>query len=684
MSNARPTHGGLTAQLGVALVVALATAGCGKDAGPPEPAPAGATQEAPAPKGSTTTKPAGKPAPKTPAAPRPQDLPPERFPVGTDVPVVTGTAWEAIAGLDPAPSEPAVMIQAHQKLWLFDGMRIAVFDPATSRWSTRNAKMPALIGEGASAAFDAAQDVIYILRGSSRGFWKYSLATDEVAEVAGAPDTVGRGGFLAIEGGKVYALQGKKRLTFWKYDPATNAWATLTNVGLPDVKVVACGITTGFLVGDAGAIFAWPDHHVQRFDTKTQSWGKGTWTSMGFRPNCDGGGFAFDAETHLLWAIQGMASRTLGVYEPAKKKFDYLRPRLPEPASVEGSRAAIVKVGDVKFLYVYLPRPRNTLWRIPLDKLERISATSRAADVSSPWELFHEQNGSSLVRRPGPLGLEGVMDSAVAGGGTPSFFVMRKAEIRRYDAVGDRWTDYPGAPLGKKIMPGVAGVAGKDGIYYFTGQDTFFGVITLESGKFQELAPAPAKVDQGARLVALGTSLWALRGAGTREFWKFDLATKNWSVAPPLPDEATPVGKVGTGLFTDGTDVYAIPDATVWKFDVATSAWSKFATLPFPISWDGGMVTCAMKHGAKGSAFIVRGGITRDFGVLDLATRTFERLVDLPDSASVQGNRIVVESVPKSIDPKAEGQAQTYVYILRGHDTHEMWRCPVDRLSRPK
>src|ERR1043165_7147468 len=107
-------------------------------------------------------EPSSRPRPaSTRPATRPQNRPPEHFTVPADAPVVRGTAWEGVAGIEPAPSEPAVMIQAHESLWLFDGTRISTFEPATGRWSSRAAHLPAALGEGASAAFDAARDVIY-------------------------------------------------------------------------------------------------------------------------------------------------------------------------------------------------------------------------------------------------------------------------------------------------------------------------------------------------------------------------------------------------------------------------------------------------------------------------------------------------------------------------------------------
>ena len=627
----------------------------------------------------TATKPAAKTA--TPTSIPNKAAPPAR---AADSTTDIKGGWEAMAGLVPLPTPPSVMFELGGLLYCVSGTTISRYDPESNVWTRDVAVLPLPLGMGAAATVDPAAGKAYILQGGDRGFFQFDAAKSVVDALVRLPKPAGRGGALAYADGKVYALRGNFGGEFFVYDLARSTWSQLPNIGkrdeakgLKDVKVVGAGYTTGFLLANRGYVYAWPDHHVQRFDVATGTWFERTWTSFGYRPNCDGGSFAFDPETNLLWTAQGMDSNAIGVWDPIKQGpgFNLLRPRLPEPLHGEGSRAAIAKVGGKKHLFIYAPEPGNRLWRIPLDRLQPVNRTSRAADLDSPFATFHEDNGSSLVRRPGPTAIEGVL-----GVFKEKFFFMRLEGLRVCDPVRDQWTDYPGTSLGSQMTPGAFGVwDGGDFVYFSTGtgddnpkrpKPHLFGRMNPLTKESKTLAPMPARPGRGSRATLVAGKLWILRGGATRDVFAFDLATGAWSTGPALPAEAAAPGAVGSGLAAEGNLLYAFPDEQVWKLDVtnASAGWTKSVRLPWRIAVDGGMTAAD----AVGRAiYVIRGDVSRHYGRFDLATGTFSRLgPDLPDVVSVEGERAVVR----------ESDGKRSLFIMRGHDSHEIWRVALDAL----
>jgi hypothetical protein len=622
--------------------------------------------------------------PKTPAAPAPQNkaAPPAR---AVEPAVDAKGGWEALAGLTPAPTPPAVLFQIDGVLYLMAGRTISRYEPETNVWKKDVAALPALIGMGAAATVDPVAKKAYLLQGGDRGFWTFDATTSQVDALVRLPRAVGRGGALAYADGKVYALRGSFGGEFYVYDLARNGWTQLPNIGrrdeakgLKDVKVVGAGYTSGFLLADRGYVYAWPDHHVQRYEIASGTWFERTWTSFGYRPNCDGGSFAWDPETALLWTCQGMDSNAIGVWDPTKQGpgFNLLRPRLPEPLHGEGSRAAIAKVGGKKHLFVYAPEPGNRLWRIPLERLERIRRDSRAADLGLPFETFHEDNGSSLVRRPGPTAIEGVL-----GAFADRFYFMRLDGLRVCDPVRDQWTDYPGTSLGGQMSPGAFGVSdGGEYVYFSTGmgddnpkkpRPSVFGRMNPLTKAMQPLAAMPARPGRGSRAVFVEGKLYALRGGATRDVFVFDPATLAWTAGPALPAEAGAPGAVGSGLAAVEGKLYAFPDEQAWTLDLKNLAagWTKSARLPWRVGVDGGM-TAADPVGR--AIYLVRGDVSRHFGRVDLVRGVFERLgPDLPDVVSVEGERAVVR----------ESEGKRVLFVMRGHDSHEIWRVALEQLK---
>jgi len=82
-------------------------------------------------------------------------------------------------------------------------------------------------------------------------------------------------------------------------------------------------------------------------------------------------------------------------------------------------------------------------------------------------------------------------------------------------------------------------------------------------GYWTVLKNTPANVDRGGALVFAGGYIYALRGDGTRDFWRYNIATNTWSIMP-----STPAGVEWGGALASGS-LYALRgnfQQDFWKF----------------------------------------------------------------------------------------------------------------------
>jgi hypothetical protein len=154
----------------------------------------------------------------------------------------------------------------------------------------------------------------------------------------------------------------------------------------------------------------------------------------------------------------------------------------------------------------------------------------------------------------------------------------------------------------------------------------FVRVESLESSRWTELQPVPAgpwkrAVRDGGSLVATAEGLLALKGANTREFYKYSTAMDTWTVlaAMPAADSGRRV-KSGAALCWDGRGaVYALKGNNTrefWRYDIGADSWCRLADIPehtTRVRLSSGLVFAPGKDTDK--VFLVKGGNTREFFV---------------------------------------------------------------------
>jgi hypothetical protein len=101
---------------------------------------------------------------------------------------------------------------------------------STNAWTTL-ASVPNVVGAGAAMVRDGASDSIYVLRGNSNGFYRYSISANAWTTLATLPLSVSGAGMMIRDGASdhIYVLQGAGA-SFYRYSISANAWTTLAAV----------------------------------------------------------------------------------------------------------------------------------------------------------------------------------------------------------------------------------------------------------------------------------------------------------------------------------------------------------------------------------------------------------------------------------------------------------------------
>jgi hypothetical protein len=184
-------------------------------------------------------------------------------------------------------------------------------------------------------------------------------------------------------------------------------------------------------------------------------------------------------------------------------------------------------------------------------------------------------------------------------------------------------------------------------------------------GLLQPWGPIGVQVGprHGAALAYVGTSvfpghdlIYALRGADTSDFLRYDVALNKWETRRSPPGS---VGRGGSLAFDDVQYIYALQGGgsnTFWLYDAATDGWQTMMTTPSPVS-DGGALAF---NSNDGSIYALGGGGTTRFWRYDPPTDDWNFL-------------------PPTLAPVGPGGSLTFnrndgkLYVLRGNGANDFW-----------
>jgi hypothetical protein len=194
------------------------------------------------------------------------------------------------------------------------------------------------------------------------------------------------------------------------------------------------------------------------------------------------------------------------------------------------------------------------------------------------FHAYYANGDSWRQKKDVPLGLS---NKNVKGGtdivwaykgavGSPYLLKGLKNEFYRYDVAGDSWQTLSPAPVGGNVKWDKGSWLAYDDankkIYAHKAKYHEFYRYDVESGLWSgALAAMPIPGSAGSKKSkdgGCGTyvngSVFALKGGGTVEFWKYDLAGDSWGERTSMPlGTAGKRAKSGADVVTDGTVLYA-------------------------------------------------------------------------------------------------------------------------------
>ncbi len=612
--------------------------------------------------------------------------------------------WSIMDGCPRVPSFPCAMSSAGKLLFVATEGRLESFDLDAQSWKQEPLQLPTPTGPGVCLTSDPSGTLFMLPGGGSDEVWKLEPGSERMTRLPSLGMPIGRGAALADWNGALYLARGMKDDQFWRLPPGGTQWLPMGRIGGESTLDMGFGRNSGFFTVFDDLLLAWPNHHIHRFDLINEDWRHGpevgqklhhgNWVAMNFVPTTDGGGVASAQGVDSIYAIGGFFSRSLNRIIPGKKQAYFLRPRLPYPMIGEGDRLTIANLDNEPVLIAYAVEPENKLCLIPLDALEQVDKRSDRADVGSPWHRFHTNGGGNgvrhwstraWVRRPTPLNMStrpgGTL--GVMGAMGDELFSMRRAFTRQLDVARGVISYYPGYNLGSFLGQGACGAFDGDQYIYFLpgGSHNFVRrqvpsapitktvpdvLLPIMETDMERLPGTPRVIGRGGSLACWDGSVYALRGGGTNEFWRYEPKSKTWSSLPSLPSKEHLVGRTGAGLVSTTSGIYAVLGDAVWKFEGSHAGWERFGSLGMQVHWDGGMVAVdGDRH-----IYVARGGYSTRIGRLDLATGDYEELAQrLPDAVSAEGNRMGIITV--------DGERRLYLH--RGHNSNEiLWIALAD------
>ncbi len=151
--------------------------------------------------------------------------------------------------------------------------------------------------------------------------------------------------------------------------------------------------------------------------------------------------------------------------------------------------------------------------------------------------------------------------------------------------------------------------------------------------------------------------VYAFRGNGTSEFWRYDTSSNTWAALAGAPQN---VGAGGALAYDGGNYIYALGGGNskyFWRYSITANTWTSLTSTPLPVN-EGGSLVCA------GSSYVyaLRGGSKSNFWRYSIASGTWSSRVGAP--SAVKGGGALTYA------------GGDYIYALGGMAT-SFWRYSI-------
>ena len=177
-------------------------------------------------------------------------------------------------------------------------------------------------------------------------------------------------------------------------------------------------------------------------------------------------------------------------------------------------------------------------------------------------------NGTSMVR-------VGTKIYTIRGNNTKSFY--------EYDIDTNSWSTLASITSTSNVDEGadIAYPGSGDYIYVLVGAlSSEFWRYSISGDSWTQLANTPSTVRAGGSLAIVGNYIYAFRGNNTTSFWRYDITqtpgVDSWNTGLDPADAPANV-RSGGNLVSDGTNVYATRGAGTsefWRYNVVGDTWT--------------------------------------------------------------------------------------------------------------
>ncbi|MDD5509453.1 MAG: hypothetical protein PHI12_01385 [Dehalococcoidales bacterium] len=330
----------------------------------------------------------------------------------------------------------------------------------------------------------------------------------------------------------------------------------------------------------------------------------------------------------------------------------YTRVNLEYPEQPENYDAYVYLTEDVDF---YAFRGNNTpdFWRYNEKEDMWYSATAAPAAIGAGGSLSYTKDQYIYGMR---------------GNNTTDFW--------RYDITNHTWAVMAATP--DVVNAGGYLRYGGDGkIYAYQGGTTAFWVYDTDTDAWSTLAPTSGSTGAGASLVWTGgNDIYGTLGGGSASFWRYSISGNSWTA---MTGDDYPTGGIGAGAELSYVNVEFVVAGTTYSFNhiyatrgggstdfyrysLDTGTWEVRDSTPAAITSGG-----TLRWDGKGFMFAFRGGNSDDVWRYNI-------LRDAWPSALAPTAYDITNGGAICIDGNAE-----YLYALQG-DNDKFWRyhIPLD------
>lgn len=237
-----------------------------------------------------------------------------------------------------------------------------------------------------------------------------------------------------------------------------------------------------------------------------------------------------------------------------------------------GGRIGLLKGNNTCEFYCFDPATNEWLTGPMIPELGRTGRIRRVRKgaflAASRGQLYAGKGGNSLefwrydpTRTPEwaqladiPAGTAGLRNGSGAVGisalGSTFIYLLKASgtcEFYRYYGPADIWERLPDAPAGETGKRFGAGSSlafdGMNRIYALKGKENEFYVFDVSTGSWTPLAGLPfvgrsgrrRAAGAGAGIVACGSTVYAVKGGNSLEFWRYDCGRNEWSQEADVP-----------------------------------------------------------------------------------------------------------------------------------------------------